>query len=316
MAEIRAVVVDPEAPGRLALATVDGPVPLPSEALVQVVTVSLNRGEVRRVSQAAAGWRPGWDIAGTVEAPAADGSGPTAGTRVVGTLPAAAWAEVVAVPTRALAELPNEVSFAQAATLPIAGLTALVALEKYGGLLLGRNVLITGASGGVGHFAVQLAKASGARVVGLVRQARSEALVREAGADEVAIGEDATPAAPFGPYDHVVDSIGGATLGTALGLLAPDGVAVNFGPTGGTTTPLDVPRFYGTGGLRLHGLIIFHELERRPAGAGLARLVRLVADGRLRPHVEVEAPWTEIGEVAQRLQDRAYTGKAVLHVGP
>ena len=315
MSEIQAVVVDPEAPGRLALAAVEGPTPLPSEALVRVAAVSLNRGEIRRAALAEPGWRPGWDIAGTVEQAAADGSGPTAGTRVVGTLPVAAWAELVAVPTRALAELPEEVSFVQAATLPIAGLTALVALEKYGGLLLGRSVLITGASGGVGHFAVQLAKASGARVVGLIRQSRGEGLVREAGADEVAIGEDATSAAPFGPYDHIVDSVGGATLGTALGLLAPDGVAVNFGPTGGTTTSLDVPRFYGTGGLRLHGLIIFHELERQPAGVGLARLVRLVADGRLRPHVEVEAPWTEIGAIAQRLNDRAYTGKAVLHVG-
>ncbi len=316
MGEIQAVIVDPGAPGRLTLAPVERPTPMPNEALVRVAAVSLNRGEIRRVAQAAAGWRPGWDLAGTVERPAADGSSPPAGARVVGTLPAGAWAELVAVPTRSLAALPPDVSFTQAATLPIAGLTALFALEKYGGLLLGRNVLITGASGGVGHLAVQLAKASGARVVGLIRQPRGEATVRDAGADEVVAGEDADGVGPFGPYDLIVDSVGGATLGTALGLLAPDGVCVNFGPTGGATATFDVSRFYFTGGARLHGLIVFHELERQPAAVGLARLARLVADGRLRPHIEIEAPWTEIGDIAQRLQNRAYTGKAVLHVMP
>ena len=181
--------------------------------------------------------------------------------------------------------------------------------------LQGKGVLVTGASGGVGHLLVQLAKASGARVVGLVRQPRSEGLVREAGADEVVVGEDARGAAPFAPFDLIVDSVGGPTLGTALALLAPDGVCVNFGPTGGAETTFDVARFYATGGVRLHGLIVFHELERQPAGVGLRRLVRLVADGRLRPHIEVEAPWTEIGGIVQRLQERAYVGKAVLHVG-
>ena len=93
---------------------------------------------------ASTGWRPGWDLAGTVELEAEDGSGPRTGRRVVGLLPSGAWAEVVAVPTHSLAELPDTVSFAQAATLPVAGLTALYGLEQGGGLL-GQRVLITGA---------------------------------------------------------------------------------------------------------------------------------------------------------------------------
>src|SRR5439155_782458 len=84
-----------------------------------------NRGEVRRAGMAAAGWRPGWDLAGELERAAADGSGPRAGARVVGMLGEGAWAERVAVPTHALAELPEKVTFSQAATFPVAGLTAL-----------------------------------------------------------------------------------------------------------------------------------------------------------------------------------------------
>src|SRR5207302_7521683 len=112
---------------------------------------------------------PGWDLAGIVENEAADGSGPRTGSRVVGMLNPGAWAEVVAVPTSILAEIPESVSFAQAATLPVAGLTALWALE-HGGLLLDRLVLITGASGGVGHFACQITRKAGAPYIGDDRQ--------------------------------------------------------------------------------------------------------------------------------------------------
>ncbi|MBV9280345.1 MAG: alcohol dehydrogenase, partial [Chloroflexi bacterium] len=189
MPGMHAVIVDPDAPNRLVIGEVDRPSPGPSQALVRVAAISLNRGEVRAASTAQAGWRPGWDLAGTVEQAAADGSGPKSGARVVGFLPSGAWAELASVPTNAMAELPEAVSFAQAATLPVAGLTALRALEK-GGLLVGHSVLVTGASGGVGHFACQLARLSSARVVGAVRQQASEGAVRDAGAHEVVVGED------------------------------------------------------------------------------------------------------------------------------
>ena len=107
-----AVVVDHAVPGRLALREVASPTPLPSEALVQVAAISLNRGETRRAMEAADGWCPGWDLAGVVAQAAADGSGPRAGARVVGFLRSGAWAESVVVPTHALAELPDDVTFA------------------------------------------------------------------------------------------------------------------------------------------------------------------------------------------------------------
>jgi NADPH:quinone reductase-like Zn-dependent oxidoreductase len=312
---MRAVLVTPNAPGKLALGDATEPVPAPSEALVRVVALSLNRGEVRAAQSAAAGSRLGWDFTGTVERAAADGSGPPEGARVVGMLEQGAWAERVAVPSEALAVLPEAVSLAQAATLPVAGLTALYALERHGSLI-GRRVLMTGASGGVGIFACQLARLGGAsRVVGVVHQAAHAAAVREAGAHEVVSGEDTSPAQPFGPYDIILESVGGASLASALTLLAHDGTCVSFGRSSGSDSTIDVPRFFLNGGSTLYGFLIFHEVQRQPAGQGLARLAGLVATGMLRTRIEVDVPWTEIGSVAERLLARDFTGKAVLHVG-
>lgn len=310
----RAVVVDPGTPGRLTIREVESPTPASSEALVRVSAISLNLGEVRRaLTMAEAGWRPGWDIAGVVEHAAADGSGPRAGARVVGLVPFGGWAELVAVSTSALAELPASVSFAQASTLPVAGLTALYALAK-GGLLLGKSVLVTGASGGVGHFGCQLAQQAGARVVGSVRRPERVALVKDAGAHEVIVGEDLSAAAPLGPYQVVLESVGGSSLSSALTMLAPDGVCVLYGVSAGAEVTFDARRFFMIGGTNLYGLILFHEIKRQPASEGLAQLLNLVAEGRLHPPIEVEAPWTEVADVANRLYNRKIGGKAVLTV--
>ena len=196
MSDNHAVVVDPAAPGRLVLRAVPDPVPDRGEAVVRVRAISLNRGEVRRSTMAAAGWRPGWDLAGHVERAAADGSGPQVGARVVGLLPEGAWAERVAVPTHALAELPEKVTFSQAATFPVAGLTALHALAK-NGPLLGRRVLVTGATGGVGDFAVQLARLAGAHVTASARRADQVAALRQLGAHEVTVGDDIPPSPKY-----------------------------------------------------------------------------------------------------------------------
>ena len=310
---MRAVVVDPESRARLSVAEVEEPEPGPSEALVRVAAVSLNRGEVRRAEAAEPGFRPGWDLAGTVERPAADGPGE--GARVVGFLPSGGWAELAAVPTNALAELPDGVSFEEAATLPVAGLTALYALDK-GGNLLGKDVLITGASGGAGQFALQLARMSGARVVALLRRPEHEELAREAGAHKVAVDESGAAAEKYGPYHLILESVGGEVLGNVLPMLAPEGTCVSFGVSGGTEVTFDARELYLTGGAKLYGFILFHEILALPAAAGLARLVKLVDEGRIRPRIEVEAPGTDVGDVAAQLIDRGYTGKAVLQVSP
>ena len=311
---MRAVLVDKGAPANLSLGELEEPRPAPSEALVRVAAISLNRGEVTAPRwPSPASTRAGTSPARSSE-PAADGTGPRAGARVVGFLASGAWAELAAVPTNSLAELPENVSLEQAATLPVAGLTALYTLEKGGGLI-GRSVLVTGASGGAGHFAVQLARLSGARVVALVRREEREQLVREAGAHQIVVGEDAEGAERFGPYHLVLESVGGKVLGDAMGMLTPGGVCVTFGASGGTEASFDVRSFYLAGGAKLYGFILFHEVLAHPASDGLSRLSRLVAEGRLTPLVSVVAPWEEIGDVAQRLLDRGYTGKAVLTVG-
>ncbi len=314
MDHIRAVVVDPNVQGRLALKQVAAPSPLPSEAVVRVSAISLNLGEVRRSLTADAGWRPGWDFAGVVEKAADDRSGPKVGARVVGLLPVGAWAEQVAVPTHSLAVLPESVSFAQAATLPVAGLTALYALDRANGSLLNRSVLVTGASGGVGVFGCQLARHGGARVVGVVRRAEREKYAREAGAHEVVIGNDISPAAKFGPYHMIIESVGGTALGAALNMLAPDSVCVTCGVSASPDVTFNARNFFMVGGTVLYGFILFHEVKTRPASDGLARLARLIVEGAVRPPIELEAPWTDIAKVANDFYNRGVPGKAVLHL--
>src|SRR5215218_1279517 len=154
---MRALVSTGTGPTGFELAAVPEPEPAPDTALVAVRAVSVNRGELTGAGTAPAGTRFGWDLAGVVLRAAADGTGPHAGARVVGLAgDRTAWAERVEVPTGVLAQLPDAVSDEQAAALPVAGLTAFQILD-IAAPLLGRTVLITGAGGGVGRLAVQLA---------------------------------------------------------------------------------------------------------------------------------------------------------------
>src|SRR5262245_6738979 len=135
-----ALITYPDSATGLGFAELDEPEPAADEALVSVHATSLNRGELRLLAIRPHRLRPRQDVAGVVERAAADGSGPAAGTRVAALVDEAGWAERIAIPTDRLAVVPDEVSFISAATLPVAGTTALRTL-RHGGHLADRRVL-------------------------------------------------------------------------------------------------------------------------------------------------------------------------------
>src|SRR4051794_8066962 len=222
---MKALVYDPEAPHGLRLGEAPEPEPGPSQALVQVGATSLNFGEIAFLrDRHQPGAVPGWDASGTVLAAAPDGSGPPAGARVVTFGWSGAWAQRRAVDTAELAELPGAVQFFAAAALPVAGVTALRAVRRLGPLL-GRRILITGASGGVGRFAVQLASRAGARVVAVVGSRERGAGLDELGAAEVVVGFDGLT----GTFDAALDNVGGQMLADVYALLAANAVVLSVG---------------------------------------------------------------------------------------
>lgn len=307
---MRALLARPSAPHGIELGETDSPQPDSSEALVGVRAVSLNRGEARYLPRRREGTVHGWDVAGVVEQGAADGSGPSEGERVVGLVSEGAWAEQAVVPTARLAALPQEVSFEDAATLPVAGLTARRALEV-AGPLLGRRVLVTGASGGVGRFAIQLARDGGAHVTGVSSGPERAQGLAEIGADEV-IAELTSDGEP---YDVILESVGGASLAAALARVASWGTIVSFGNSSSEETTFDVSPFYSLPGARLYGLRVFEELDRNSSGVrDLRFLAERVAAGRLDTQIGVKRSWREAGEALADLIERRVRGKAVLTI--
>ncbi|GHP00005.1 oxidoreductase [Reticulibacter mediterranei] len=279
------------------------------EAIVEVRAFSLNRGELALLARRPEGWQPGQDIAGIVVKRAADGSGPETGTHVVGLAEQGGWAQRVALATDRLAVLPEHVNFAQAAALPMAGHAALRIL-RFGDMLLGKRILITGAAGGVGRFAVQLAALAGAEVTGVVgRPERAEGL-RELGASEVITQIERAQ----GLFDVILESVGGASLTSALQLITPHGTIVVFGNSSGEETPFSLYHLFGHEGIRLQTFFSYHPDTTTTLSADLATLVTLVEAGKLRAPIGLETSWHEFIPALTALQDRQIQGKAVFHV--
>jgi NADPH:quinone reductase-like Zn-dependent oxidoreductase len=186
-------------------------------------------------------------------------------------------------------------------------LTALWALEKRGSLL-GRRVLVTGASGGVGIFATQLARLAGAHATALVHHEAKRAVVAPH-ADAVVTGDDELEGAGF---DIILESVGGTVFAKALQALAADGILVTYGTSADRSSTIEVAPFYVRGGASMYGFYLFHELRTHSGSAGLARLAALLQVGKLDVHVDATLPAASIAAAVDLLWTRRVSGKMVV----
>ncbi|MEO3872217.1 zinc-binding dehydrogenase [Nonomuraea sp. B12E4] len=302
---MHALVVAPDAPGSLRLGPAPEPRPAPHQLVLGVRHISLNRGEVAFAGRRPAGTVHGYDAAGVVERAAADGTGPAVGTRVAA-FGAGAWAQRMAVDTTAVAEVPAGVDLADAAALPMAGVTALRTLRSRA--ILGRRVLITGAAGGVGRYAVQLAALGGAHVIASVGSAARAEGLAALGAHEVVIGLEGIDR----PVDLILDNVGGPQLAAAWELLAPGGNVQNIGWASDEPAVFAPYSLFSVGPAKT--MSTFGDVHE--VGPDLATLLGFVAAGRLSPEVGWRGSWEQVTDAARALLDRRVAGKAVLDVEP
>jgi NADPH:quinone reductase-like Zn-dependent oxidoreductase len=303
-------------PETLRLAEVATPTPNAGEVLVRVLAIAVNPADWHLLrgtplfARATLGLRRpkrpilGGDIAGRVEAVGGGVTRFRPGDEVYASLldhGCGGFAEYVAAPVDALAPKPATLSLEESAAVPTAGVTALQGLRRHGDIGAGQAVLVNGASGGVGHFAVQLAKASGAEVTG-VTSTRNVDLVRSLGADHVVdyTREDFTRAGRA--WDRILDAVGNRSAADLRRALAPGG---RCAVTGFTTTwkLLDVS---------LRGGKEIAMVSAHATAADLERLGELIAAGALRPAIDRRYPFRELPDALRYLEEGRARGKVVV----
>lgn len=291
--------------------TLERPEPGLSQILVRVHAAGVNPTDWKhRAHKIFLGPPPfvlGWDVSGVVEA---TGFGVTLfqpGDEVFGMLPyphgAGSHAEYVAGPTRAFALKPGGIDHVQAAALPLVALTAWQALADTARLQPGQRVLIHAAAGGVGHVAVQIAKALGAHVLGTA-SAGHHALLRDLGADELIDYNTADFATVAKDVDVVLDSVGGEYLARSLRTLRWGGILISLLPL-----PAEVAAEAARQGIRAQ--VMLAEADR----AGMTAVADLVTKGKLRPVIAGTFPLADAAK-AHALGDTGHVaGKLVLTMG-
>ncbi|WP_329004335.1 NADP-dependent oxidoreductase [Kribbella sp. NBC_00709] len=296
-------------PEVLRVVEVERPVPGPTEVLVEVHAAGVNPVDwYSRAEEAYLGAPPytvGWDVAGVVLEAGLGASGVAVGDEVLG-MPwfpreAAAYAEYVAAPSRQFVRKPATMSYAEAAGLPLAGLTAWQALVDVADVQSGQRVLVDAAAGGVGHLAVQIAKARGAYVIGTSSAGKHEFL-RSLGVDEPLDYRD--PNADPGDLDVVIGLAGEESHRRWLEFISPGGILV--GVLGGVSGELE-----GTAkarGVRPGRLLV------EPDRIGLLGLTELVEAGKLRVHVQQTFPLEHAPDAHRLGETGRVTGKLVLTV--
>jgi NADPH:quinone reductase-like Zn-dependent oxidoreductase len=297
-------------PDVLTIVDAPAPRPLPTEVLVRVKAIGLNPLEARlRAGEFPLLGKPpfilGWDISGVVEQALTWRFRP--GDEVFGMslFPRAAnaYAEVVAVPALHLVRKPASLSHIEAAALPIVGLTAWQGLVDLAGVTAGDRVLVHGGGGGVGHVAIQIAKALGAYVITTAGASKRE-FVEALGADEVIDYTTVDFAEVVRDVDIVLDTIGGDTVERSLGVLRPGGHLV----TAVAEDDLELIARFEAAGMHFSGIAV------DPDPVALRGLVDLVEQGSLRIHVQEAFPFERIADAHQLLDDGHLQGKLVLTV--
>lgn len=287
------------------MADVDRPTADHGEVLIDVDAFSVNRGELSLLASPRPGWRPGQDVAGTVIASEVDGLAP--GTRVVALADWQGWAEQVAVPATRVAPIPDDMSAAHAAALPLAGVTALRLLRRAGSMF-GVRMLVTGASGGVGHIVTELATNAGAQVTAVTRSEERGVVLRQLGA--AAVVRDVGHA--DGPFEVVLESVAGDDFTAALRKTAPDGLILWYGRASGPSITVPFADAMAAHGVRIE--VFSHHYTPAARDDDVATLVRLATEGRLHIEIGREESWSETSQVLADLRDREVRGKAVLLV--
>ena len=306
---MRALVADPTASPAPSLADVPEPAPGPGQLLVDMEAASVNRGEIRTAGKQPPGTVIGWDAAGTV---AALGEGVTqfdVGERVVALTPSGgAFAERVVVPAEWTAPLPSACDFVTAATLPVAGVTA-VGILRLARVHAGDRVLVTGAAGGVGLFTVQLALQAKATVTGQAGSEERAATVRATGADALVHPGDGSPVE--GEFAGVRDGIGGPRLGPLLDATTANGRVVVYGNSADAESTFRVERFYNKG-IAILGFRVFASVPPTQGVKDMANLADQAASGALEVKVQATAPLADALGPIRDLYDRKVTGKVVI----
>jgi NADPH:quinone reductase-like Zn-dependent oxidoreductase len=313
---MKAIVVDEASPHALRFADVPEPVARPGQAVIKVAHFSLNPGELHWAAKTggrheefgfAAGTIVGHDASGVVVEASPDGRGPAVGTRVVSLGFCGSWAEKYAADLDMLAVVPDSVSLADAAALPMAGGTALGSLQL-AGTAIGRRLMVTGAGGGVGRMSVQLAALAGAHVIASVSSAAKANGLEELGANEIVVGVDGITAIKQ-PIDIVLDALGGAYMVAAWERLSATGTMISYGWA--TREPAMFPPFSLVGH---HGRKIVSYSSATSNGKTIETLLELVATRRLRVNIGKRGSWKAIHEAIDALWGRRVSGKIVLDV--
>jgi putative PIG3 family NAD(P)H quinone oxidoreductase len=326
MAPVRAVLpYDPAFPPGPRLGELPDPVAGPGEVLLEVRAAGLNRGDLLQLRglyppPPGESEVPGLECAGVVATSGEGVDGWRPGARAMALVAGGAQAERAAIPAGQLMELPSALGFAQGAAVPEAGLTAWTNLVAEGRLAPGETVVVTGATGGVGTFTVQLARELGARVVAAGRdRGRLEPLL-DLGAHHVARLDDLPVEVrrlnDGRGADLVIDLVGGEHLGRALEALAPRGRLVLVGLMAGRTAPLDLGLVLGRR-LRLVGSLLRPRPREEKAalvGAFAAFALPRLADGRLRAVVDRVLPLERAAEAYSALESGGVAGKVVLEI--